>query len=231
MTSNSDATHQPTVYDGSTLESSGYLNNGSQRPKYDSNALLMLPAPLSVNRPMMSSASTVAGRTSDDNYLSDSASYSNQRLIQDQYSDSHESMSPAMPPMLSPPTPYEPPIPRTRNTVSSPQQHPEGNPFRSVPTSPTYENETWSPDSSDETVGSGSRHGASSNTNGASRGIRLTDVGPITGPDGGVRRVARNSRPRPPSVGPQQNRYSRNSGTFSLPPGAAPPQPYQYGGA
>ncbi|KAK2462847.1 hypothetical protein APHAL10511_005045 [Amanita phalloides] len=235
MASNSDGTHLMTAYDASssTMDSSGHMS-GSQRPKYDSNAVLMLPAPLAANKPMMSSASTVGARTSEDNYNSDSASYSNQRLLPDQYSDSHESMSPASPQRLLSPAPaqYESYIPRGRN--ASPQLLPpaEVNPFRSVPGSPpVHESEAWNADSSDETVASANRHGGSNHQNGASRGVRLTDMGPISGPEGGVRRVARQSRQRPPSQGPQQNRYSRNSGTFNLPPGAAPPQPYAHGGS
>jgi chitin synthase len=74
---------------------------------------------------------------------------------------------------------------------------------------------------------------------GGGRGVRLTDSGPVPGPEGGVRRVARPSARRPTSQVPvgaggqgmpqqqqaqQPNRYSRNSMGFSLPPGAAPPQ-------
>jgi chitin synthase len=53
----------------------------------------------------------------------------------------------------------------------------------------------------------------------AGRGVQLSDTGPV--PSDGVRRVSR-SQGRPASL---QNRYSRNSGVFNLPPGAAPPQP------
>ncbi|KAJ7353647.1 hypothetical protein DFH08DRAFT_805166 [Mycena albidolilacea] len=77
---------------------------------------------------------------------------------------------------------------------------------------------------------------------GGERGMRLTDSGPVPGPEGGVQRerVTRPSTCQPTSqvlVGaggqsPQQqqspNRYSRNSLGFSLPPGAAPPQPGPY---
>lgn len=48
------------------------------------------------------------------------------------------------------------------------------------------------------------------------RGIQLTDTGPVIPFSDGVRRVPR-------SQGKSQNRYSRSS--FTLPPGAAPPQP------
>ncbi|KAF8633616.1 hypothetical protein AX15_001401 [Amanita polypyramis BW_CC] len=239
MASNSDATHQLTAYDASTMESSAYLN-GSQRPKYDNNAVLMLPAPLAANKPLMSSQSTFAvSRTSEENYMSDSGSNYNQRLLPDQNNESYESSSPNLPPqrMLSPLSAHqhESPIPRSRNTVLSPQLYPaqDVNPFQSIPTSPTpLEPDAWGP-SSDESSGQGSRSGGgnSNGGGGASRGVRLTDNGPVSEVEG-VRRVTQRQSRRPPSQGPQQNRYSRNSGAFSLPPGAAPPQShqYQYGG-
>lgn len=67
-----------------------------------------------------------------------------------------------------------------------------------------------------------------------SRGITLSDNGPVPGPDG-VRRVARPQSRRPSSLQPPTNRYSRTSmygapaspnGLPGLPPGAAPPRPY-----
>ncbi|KAG6819473.1 hypothetical protein H0H93_011514, partial [Arthromyces matolae] len=56
IASTSDVTHpQPSSNnDNSTVDTSNYLN---PRPRHDSNALLMLPAPLSVNRPLLSSTS------------------------------------------------------------------------------------------------------------------------------------------------------------------------------
>lgn len=219
--SNSDATYQP-AYEGSTVESSAHMNGGGQRPRYDSNAVLMLPAPLSANKPMLSSASV--SRSSEENYLSDGGSNSNQRLLPDQYSDSHESSSSAM--RLVAPTPYlDSPPPRGRSVPSSPQLYPpspqEGNPFRSSMSPPvTYETEVWSPDSAEET--GGGRYAAA-------RGVQLMDTGPIAGPEG-VRRVGRQSRRTSQTTVSPQNRYSRNSGAFNLPPGAAAPQPYAYGG-
>ncbi|KAM6498841.1 glycosyltransferase family 2 protein [Amanita muscaria] len=221
MASNSDATYQPATLEGSTIES-GYISSG-QRSRYDSNAVLMLPAPLSANKHLMTSTSTVgASRTSDENYLSDTASNSNQRLLPDQYSDSHESVSPASQHRyLSPSTQYsELPIPRGRNTPSTPQTYLQGvDPFRSPGSPMSYDTDPWSPDGSDE----GNRYGA---TRGG--GVQLSDAGPVGAGSEGVRRVGRQSR-RPPSQTPQ-NRYSRNSGAYSLPPGAAAPQPYPFGG-
>ncbi|KIM47653.1 glycosyltransferase family 2 protein [Hebeloma cylindrosporum] len=212
LASNSDLTHQPPPFDASTLDSANY---STPRPRHDSNALLMLPAPLAVNnRPLMSSASSAGvSRSSEDNYNSDSGSGSNLRLIpsaQDTFPDTPEPSSGQR--LLSPTSPYDP---RFSRQIPSPQP-PVGdsqNPFRSQTTSPTSYEETsaLSPD-----------------YDGAGRGVRLKDGGPVPGPDG-VRRVSRPTSRRPTSQGPTQNRYSRNSTAFSLPPGAAPPQP-NYGG-
>jgi len=176
----------------------------------------MLPAPLSVNRQLMSSASSAGvSRTSDDNYNSDSGSGSNSRLTpsaQDTYVDTPEPSSAQR--LLSPGSPYDP---RFSRQIPSPQplvgDSQSQNPFRSQTTSPTNyeESSALSPD-----------------YDGAGRGVRLKDGGPVPGPDG-VRRVSRPTSRRPTSQGPSQNRYSRNSIAFTLPPGAAPPQP-NYGG-
>ncbi|PPQ75362.1 hypothetical protein CVT24_013149 [Panaeolus cyanescens] len=217
MASNSDLTHQPPPFDASTVDSASYIN---PRPRHDSNALLMLPAPLAVNRPLMSSTSSVGmSRSSEDNYISDTGSGSNLRLVSsppsnEQY-DSYESGNGQR--LLSP-TQYE------RNNynrrVPSPQPPPEAqNPFRSYTTSPTgHEDHSVpiSPEYDSSLLQSG-------------RGIRLTDSGPVPGPEG-VRRVSRSAARRPTSQVPAQNRYSRNSAAFSLPPGAAPPQPNFGGG-
>ena len=212
IASNSDTTHQPpNTFDNNTVDSSSY--NIPQRPRYDSNALLMLPAPLAVNRsaglgPPMSSAQSV--RSSEDNYFSDTVSASNQRLLpgspqsHDQYSgESYESGSSSGPRRLSPTSPHNP--------RSSQQLLPDpSNPFRSQTTFPTT-NDDFNPDYDDSAGGRGGR------------GIRLKDGGPVPGPEG-VRRVSRPTGKRPTSQTPTQNRYSRSSTVFSLPPGAAPPQ-------
>lgn len=228
MASNSDATYQQATYEGSTtVESSAHMNGG-QRPRYDSNAVLMLPAPLAANKLPTSSASSVGvSRSSEENYLSDGASNSNQRLLSDQYSDSHDSSSSGLQHRLAAPSPYlDSPVPRGRSAPSSPKLYPpsppEGNPFRSSMSPPvTYETEAWSPDITEETGGGRYAGG---------RGVQLMDAGPIAGPEG-VRRVGRQSRRTSQTPASPQNRYSRNSGTFTLPPGAAPPQPYPPGAA
>lgn len=174
----------------------------------------MLPTPLAVNRPLISSASSAGvSRTSEDNYNSDSGSGSNLRLIpsaQDTFPETPEPSSAQR--LLSPSSPYDP---RFSRHIPSPQPlvGDSKNPFRSQTTSPTSyeESSALSPD-----------------YDGAGRGVRLKDGGPVPGPDG-VRRVSRPTSRRPTSQGPAQNRYSRSSTAFSLPPGAAPPQP-NYGG-
>lgn len=220
MASNSDLTHQPPPFDASTVDSASYVN---PRPRHDSNALLMLPAPLAVNRPLMSSTSSVGmSRSSEDNYNSDTGSGSNLRLIpsppsNEHHSESYDSGNGQR--LLSPTSPYD----RNNNygrRVPSPQPPPEAqNPFRSYAASPTaYE---------DHSVPVSPEYDTSIPQSG--RGVRLTDAGPVPGPEG-VRRVSRSAARRPTSQVPAQNRYSRNSTAFNLPPGAAPPQPNFGGG-
>ncbi|TFK42082.1 glycosyltransferase family 2 protein [Crucibulum laeve] len=225
LASNSDATHTPPGgYDANTMDSTNYGNVPyvPPRARHDSNAVLMLPTPLSVpsSRPMMSGSSSTVARSSEDNYMSDAASGSNQRLISspqsaDPYAESYESSPTSAQRHLSP-TAYETPRPHNRR-APSPQPFPASdphNPFRSMTTSPTSYDEAslqhYSSQESDELTRGG-------------RGIRLMDSGPVPGPDG-VRRVSRPSGRRPTSQAPPQNRYSRNSTAYSLPPGAAPPQ-------
>ena len=220
-TSLSDGTNPvPSGLDSSTVDTS--YNGRSRR---DSNTLVMLPAPLSAGRPTTSSTSTV-GRASED----DSASFSNQRLIPSPKSLDQESFeSTGSGGRLV----YDSPQGRTQPIGSrftsdqyqqpSPDVH---NPFRS-PTSPAVYDESqlpvfvpdygYGPGVDDSYAAASSRMSPSPR-----RGVRITDNGPVPGPDGGVRRVSR----RPTSQTPTQNRYSRNSTAFSLPPGAAPPQPY-----
>ncbi|KAF8167592.1 glycosyltransferase family 2 protein [Crassisporium funariophilum] len=213
LASNSDLTHQQQTFDASTLDSSSY--NNTPRPRHDSNALLMLPAPLAVSRPMMSSASSVGmSRSSEDNYTSDNGSGSNLRLISspstDQYVESPESASAQR--LLSPSSPYDS-RGFGRNGPPQPPSMTEQNPFRSQTTSPmSYEDSAYSAEYED--AAAAARGG---------RGVRLTDSGPVPGPEG-VRRVSRPTGRRPTSQAPSQNRYSRNSTVFSLPPGAAAPQ-------
>ncbi|PPQ78041.1 hypothetical protein CVT25_015585 [Psilocybe cyanescens] len=216
LASNSDLTHQPPAFDASTLDSANYSN---PRPRHDSNALLMLPAPLAVsNRQLMSSASSVGmSRSSEDaNYPPDNGSGSNLRLIpgpqtNDSYTTETSDSSSTNQRLLSPTSPFDPRFSRQGPSPQPPSD--SQNPFRSQTTSPTnYDEHTpFVPDYEDPAGRGG-------------RGIRLMDSGPVPGPDG-VRRVARPTGRRPTSQAPPQNRYSRSSTVFSLPPGAAPPQP------
>ncbi|KAG6878951.1 hypothetical protein C0992_006388 [Termitomyces sp. T32_za158] len=172
----------------------------------------------------MSSTSTVGvSRNSED--VSDSgSSAAHNRLIPSphhSFSVDHESLESV-------------PSVTTQRLVSpvysnpSPQQDMQ-NPFRSVvssPTAMTYDDiQPWSPDYAGDdamsaNVGANLNNRASMYGN---RGVRLTDSGPVPGPEG-VRRVSRQARQRPSSQAPPQNRYSRGSQGFVLPPGAAPPQ-------
>ncbi|KAF4622951.1 hypothetical protein D9613_002260 [Agrocybe pediades] len=216
MASNSDLTHQAPPFDSSTLESSSY---SSPRPRHDSNTLLMLPAPLAVSNnrgPVMSSASSVGmSRSSEDNhYPSENGSSSNLRLLSTpqsvDYPETSDSSS-ANQRLLSPTSPYDPRFSRQAATPQPPYLSDAQNPFRSQTTSPTsYDEHTpFVPDYDDPRGG---------------RGIQLSDGGPVPGPEG-VRRVSRPTGRRPTSQAPAQNRYSRSSTAFNLPPGAAPPQP------
>ncbi|KAF8844203.1 glycosyltransferase family 2 protein [Paxillus ammoniavirescens] len=242
MASNSDTNH-PTSnggVDSSTTESVPslpYSPEGGGRSRHDSNGPLALPAPLSVSRTLTSGASASSSvgvsRSSEDvTYTSEVGSTSNQRLVvtpPDQYVDSYTEV----------PTPRYPQfdvqVARAagnnggvlRNpTLSSQYPGETQNPFRaSKPHVAAYDDQYSGYSEPEETAPPvlSQRQG---------RGVSLSDNGPVPGPEG-VRRVARPSGRRPTSQTPPQNRYSRTSTAYNLPPGAAPPQPGQggYGGA
>ena len=178
----------------------------------------MLPAPLAVNRPMTSSTSSVGmSRSSEEHYNSnsDNGSGSNLRLISsppEQYVDPSDSAAARL---LSP-SPYNSPnFGRQQADPRRPSMTESQNPFRSSTTSPSHEDHSmFTPD-----------YDGPNSRSGGSRGVRLMDSGPVPGPEG-VRRVSRPTGRRPTSQTPSQNRYSRSSTVFSLPPGAAPPQPH-----
>ncbi|KAF9651932.1 glycosyltransferase family 2 protein [Thelephora ganbajun] len=190
-------------YDATTLESSNYTQGSGSRSRHDSQQLLMLPAPLSVNRSSLSPMSVSRlSRTSEDAGGPDS---SRQRLISspqsvdDRYGYDTPEQSPSMP---------------TSSRYTNPQR--VVSEYDRVPSSADPEeyppgNYTPSPSSQSQTH--------------RTRGVSLMDRGPVPGPDG-VRRVAmrRQSQQSPP-----QNRYSR--GSTYLPPGAAMPQPGGHGNA
>jgi chitin synthase len=230
-------------FDASTTDSALY--NGSQRPRHDSNTLLMLPAPLAGLGKQTSSTTGGASRSSEDAYMSDIGSSSHQRLIPsptspDQYNESFEAPTPRYP-MGN--TSFESQISRAsgnsgpvlRNpTLSSHYPGETTNPFHnSEPyTAAGYETAV-APEPSEEYPAS-PPNPTSRQQQG--RGVSLSDRGPVprseTRPEG-VRRVPRpvskNARPSSQTP-PNQNRYSRAS-TYVLPPGAAPPQTSNYGGS
>lgn len=193
------------------MDSTTISGGQNQQPrKPDSATLLMLPAPLAADRDRMSSLS----RSSEDNHFTDAASGSNQRLVSspqsgDEYAHAgYDSSSSGVPR-------YDSAL-RSAASGSSSAPFLEGsaNPFYSPVTSPTsYDDPIYSPDSTESAYRVGGR------------GVRLTDAGPVPGPEG-VRRVSRPSGRQPAA----QNRYSRNSTAFNLPPGAAAPQ-QPYGGS
>jgi chitin synthase len=229
--SNSDFDH--TKYDSSTVDSSSVA--APQRPRNDSGnaaTLLMLPAPLAAgghnrgpSNPMSSASSVVNARSSDESGSYDYGA-SNARLVQPPQSP--DNFSDFSGPGAGAGMRYESPIPRSAHTSSSSpapllnrDSDSSGDPFFAA--SPTsYEtteligrSPVHSPDytSASDHAG-GNRHPAQQ------RGISLTDSGPVPGPEG-VRRVSRAPGGKRAS---SQNRYSRNSTVFSLPPGAAAPQ-------
>jgi chitin synthase len=210
------------AFDTNTVDSALHP---AQRPRHDSTTLLMLPAPLAagpqvVNRMMTSSTSTVMGemaRSSEEASSSDLGSAS--RLIpSSDLSESHDSSA-----SMTTSRQYEPPSPRSsgitlgniRPGSASPYPNEVYNPFRSSMSSPVVY------DDSASYITEGDEQ-PSALPKGVNRGVRLTDSGPVPGPEG-VRRVSRSSR-RPTSQVPPQNRYSRPVSGY-LPPGAAPPQP------
>lgn len=198
-----DAPVPPPLDTNSTADSSNY--SVAPRSRHDSTALLMLPAPLSANRQLMTSTPSVGmSRSSEDHYYSDTAS-ANQRLISspavpDTYSESLESTS------TSTHNHSRSPYPQHQTPVTA------SNPFRgSTPSSPPPGGE-FTPYSDYEQP---SRQ----------RGVALQDSGPVPQGGEGVRRVGGRPSRRPTSqTPPNANRYSRSSTAFSLPPGAAPPQ-------
>lgn len=230
MASTSDINHPPSNGgpDSSTSESS----RSGARQRHDSGPLV-LPAPLSSNRIITSAASASSvgiSRSSEDiAYASDMGSVSNQRLVstpQDQYNDVYsEAHVPRYPQ-------FDAQVARAAGT--------NGGVLRNATISSQYPGETHNPFwvSEAQAVACDDQYGGYSTepedlplhiTNQRQfRGVSLSDHGPVPGPDG-VRRVARPTARRPTSQAPQ-NRYSRSSTAFSLPPGAAAPQPGGHGG-
>lgn len=223
-----------------------FNSNGQSRQRHDSSPLLMLPAPLSVNRTGGSTASPA--RNSDEHsLLPDSGS--RQRLIpspptndyqQPETYSSHSALS--SPETVQSPVPIETYVNRAgvgananvvirQGTVSSSYPGETQNPYRQTQAQAAGFDDDYSGTTaeSEDTQGS-NMHSTSPHIR--NRGVSLADNGPVPGPEG-VRRVARPQSRRPSAQQPATNRYSRSSMYSSqtpqlpgLPPGAAPPRPY-----
>jgi chitin synthase len=219
MVSTSDSISPSGGFDSASLDSANV--SGATRQRYDSNAVLMLPAPLSVNVSAPSAASTIPSRSSEENgYFSDGNSGSHQGLIPSPPSgDSPFSPYEPLPSPLFPST-YEGQV--SRSAGSTPvQRTPVPNPFRNSLLNGFEDSQSGLVAEPEE------MSAASPVSTPRARGVSLADNGPVPGPDG-VRRVSRSTGRRPTSQQPPQNRYSR--GSTYLPPGAAPPQANPGGG-
>jgi chitin synthase len=219
----STAERDSRMYDATTVESSNYTQGSGSRSRHDSQQLLMLPAPLSVNRPSPSPMSTSRlSRTSEDAGGPES---SRQRLVNspqssdERYGYDTPGNSPSMPlsSRYTSPTSAE----SSGNGTHRPTRNSvETNPFLySNSQRMVSDYDRVSPTAEPEEYASSQSH-----THRA-RGVSLTDIGPVPGPDG-VRRVARK---RQSQQSPPQNRSSR--GSTYLPPGAAMPHPGGHGSA
>lgn len=208
-------------FDSSTMES--LANAGASRPRYDSNQLLTLPAPLALNRPATyGGSSSSVTRSSEDVYSDHSSSH--HRLVSSPTSNTPEQpvedyhgTSASTPSRRGSPGRGNLDHQNARSTSrQATAQTPfpgEANPFQSGHDGYYGVEQDVGPSSSPSPSGRRSR----------ARGVSLSDNGPVPGPDG-VRRVSRPSRRT--SQPPQQNRYSRTTSVYaSLPPGAAPPSP------
>jgi len=213
------------MYDATTVESSSYTQGSGTRSRHDSQQLLLLPAPLSVNRPSPSPTSRLS-RTSEDAGGLDS---SRQRLVNSPQSadDRLGYDTPDNSPSMLSSSRYTSPAstePKNSGTIRPPRSSVDTNPFThssSQRIMPEYGRISPTVDSEEYTSASPLSQSHAQRV----RGVSLTDNGPVPGPDG-VRRVARK---RQSQQSPQQNRYSR--GSTYLPPGAAMPQPGGHGNA
>lgn len=211
-------------FDSSTMES--LANAGASRPRYDSNQLLTLPAPLALNRPATyGGSSSSVTRSSDDVYSDHSSSHhrlvssptSNtpEQPVEDHYGSSASTPSRGSPGRGN----HDHQNARSSSNHGTVRQATAQTPF------PEEANPFQSGHDGyygvEQDVGSSSP--SPSGRRSRARGVSLSDNGPVPGPDG-VRRVSRPSRRT--SQPPQQNRYSRTTSLYaSLPPGAAPPNP------
>jgi len=210
--------------DSTTMVASDYTGS---RPRYDSNQLLMLPAPLSVTRGMPSTTGSLTtsglSRSTEDVYESGT---SHARLIPSRSDSADNLPTSSSSKYVAPNTSFESQVSKAagntggalrQSTVSVRYPGETQNPYRLAEphgvAAMDYDRMAYSAEP--EPMSPRSPGPAQPQPAHKARGFSLVDNGPV-GPD--VRRVARK---RPTSQAPPQNRYSRNS----LPPGAAPPQP------
>ena len=187
-------------FDASTTES--FANAGGSRPRYDSNQLLTLPAPLALSRPATygGGSSSSVTRSSEEVYSDHSSSHqrlvsspTSEQPVEDHYGASSRRTSPGR-------SSKDHKSARTVRQATPQTPFPgDANPFQSS-------HETYYEDVPTRV-----------------RGVSLSDNGPVPARDG-VRRVSRPSRRT--SQPSQQNRYSRTTSLYAnLPAGAAPPNP------
>ena len=218
-------------YDATTLESSHHTQGSGSRSRHDSQQLLMLPAPLSVNRPSPSPMLTSRlSRTSEDAGGPDS---SRQRLIgtpqsaDDRYGYDAFEPSPSIPASSRYNSPTSTELGNhgtARITRNTGETDPSGY-SNSQRMMPEYDRVPLSADPEEYFPGNYTPSPSSQSQTNRNKGVSLMDNGPVPGPDS-VRRVARK---RQSQQNPTQNRYSR--GSTYLPPGAASPRPSGYGNA
>jgi chitin synthase len=220
--SNTDTGVTPSQgFDASTTDS--FANPSAPRPRHDSQ-LLTLPAPLALNRPLPAGGSSSSVARSNEDVYSDNAS-SQQRLVSSPTSTATEHQVEEYHGASSPgrgnhdhhnarATGGHGAIRQAIAPISFPVDTP--NPFQTGP-GDYYGVEH------DVT------HSASPSPSGGpprSRGVSLSDKGPVPLAPEGVRRVSRPTSRRPTSQTAQQNRYSRPPSVYAtLPPGAAAPNP------
>ncbi|KZT01163.1 glycosyltransferase family 2 protein, partial [Laetiporus sulphureus 93-53] len=211
---------QQQQYDSETYESS---NVAATRPRRDSNQLLMLPAPLAVNRysgpapaPSVSTSDMVSH--SSEEGTSEVGSAHKLPHTQRQNTGQHR----AQPSQAQAQLDYQARITRAvlrQGTATGQQVGETYNPYGQQGGYIDSPAVPFTTDPEDMPLAPPPRPAPS-----RSRGVSLADNGVVPGP-GGVRRVSRQAR-RASSQASPQNRYSRTSTSpyGNLPPGAAPPQ-------
>jgi chitin synthase len=178
-----------------------FANAGGSRPRYDSNQLLTLPAPLALSRPVTYGGSSSSVARSSEEVHSDHSS-SHHRLVSSPASE-------------QPAEDHYPATSRRTSPGRTSNGHQSARTVRQATALAAFPGDTNPFHSSQENY--------YEDVPTRVRGISLSDNGPVPSPDG-VRRVSRPSRRT--SQPSQQNRYSRTTSLYaSLPPGAAAPNP------